>query len=145
MIKTLPETIKLTVFRRAKIKLLAKRSIETGEECDAIPESMRQYLAYQAMESSKALGRSLPIRGADALTAYRGGDMFLGGESHNPTKTGESHVSHRELASLTVRSHRPHGLSRNKHRQLEASRCQRHGSRCLLFSRQSLHDVLHQQ
>lgn len=31
--------------RRAKIKMLAKRSIETGEGCDSIPESMRQYLA----------------------------------------------------------------------------------------------------
>lgn len=75
--------------RRAKIKLLAKRSLETGEECDAIPDSMRQYLAFQAMESSRALGRSLPIRGGDALAAYRGGDMFPGAENHNPTKVGE--------------------------------------------------------
>ncbi len=43
-------------IRRAKIKLLAKKSIETGEDCDAIPESMRQYLAIQAMESGKSLG-----------------------------------------------------------------------------------------
>ncbi|KAI9666829.1 MAG: Transcription elongation factor SPT4 [Trizodia sp. TS-e1964] len=43
--------------RRAKIKLLAKKSIETGEECDAIPDSMRQYLAVQAMESGKGLNR----------------------------------------------------------------------------------------
>lgn len=35
------------VFRRAKIKMLAKKSIETGEGCDSIPESMRQYLAMQ--------------------------------------------------------------------------------------------------
>lgn len=33
--------------RRAKIKMLAKKSIETGEGCDSIPESMRQYLAMQ--------------------------------------------------------------------------------------------------
>jgi hypothetical protein len=27
--------------------MLAKKSIETGEGCDSIPESMRQYLAMQ--------------------------------------------------------------------------------------------------
>lgn len=37
----------LTSSRRAKIKMLAKKSIETGEGCDSIPESMRQYLAMQ--------------------------------------------------------------------------------------------------
>ncbi|KAI5289167.1 hypothetical protein KEM52_000887 [Ascosphaera acerosa] len=31
--------------RRAKIKMIAKKGIESGEDCDAIPESMRQYLA----------------------------------------------------------------------------------------------------
>ncbi|KAK9471327.1 uncharacterized protein V1510DRAFT_438027 [Dipodascopsis tothii] len=34
--------------RRAKIKLLAKKSIENGEDFDAIPESMKQYLAVQS-------------------------------------------------------------------------------------------------
>jgi Homeodomain len=33
--------------RRAKIKMIAKKSIETGEDCDSIPDSMRQYLAMQ--------------------------------------------------------------------------------------------------
>ncbi|EGD96443.1 homeobox domain-containing protein [Trichophyton tonsurans CBS 112818] len=33
--------------RRAKIKMIAKRGIETGEDCDAVPESMRRYLALQ--------------------------------------------------------------------------------------------------
>lgn len=27
--------------------MIAKKSIETGEDCDSIPESMRQYLAMQ--------------------------------------------------------------------------------------------------
>lgn len=31
-------------YRRAKIKMLAKKNIETGVSCDSIPESMRQYL-----------------------------------------------------------------------------------------------------
>ncbi|KAM0089047.1 Transcription factor [Aspergillus fumigatus] len=42
--------------RRAKIKMLAKKSIETGEGCDSIPESMRQYLAMQ-FDPSKAGAR----------------------------------------------------------------------------------------
>lgn len=43
-------------YRRAKIKMLAKKSIETGEGCDSIPESMRQYLAMQ-FDPSKAGAR----------------------------------------------------------------------------------------
>ncbi|KAM7186972.1 hypothetical protein V8F33_011518 [Rhypophila sp. PSN 637] len=42
--------------RRAKIKLMAKKSLETGEDIDQIPESMKQYLAMQAMEHGKGLG-----------------------------------------------------------------------------------------
>ncbi|KAF2873600.1 hypothetical protein BDV95DRAFT_489327 [Massariosphaeria phaeospora] len=46
--------------RRAKIKNLAKKSIENGDDCNDIPESMRRYLALQAMESGKSnfLGRA---------------------------------------------------------------------------------------
>ena len=46
---------------------MAKKSIESGEECDAIPESMRKYLAMQAFESGK-----LPVRdmGARNLGQY---------------------------------------------------------------------------
>lgn len=38
---------------------MAKKSIETGEDCDAIPESMRKYLAMQALESGKPLVRDM--------------------------------------------------------------------------------------
>lgn len=44
----------LYIYRRAKIKLIAKKSIETGEDYDLIPESMRQYLMQT--ESGKGLG-----------------------------------------------------------------------------------------
>lgn len=77
--------------RRAKIKLLAKKSIETGEDCDAIPDSMRQYLAYQAMESGKCLGRGLPMRTGPATMAYGpGAEMLLAPEPNHPSKVGES-------------------------------------------------------
>jgi len=41
--------------RRAKIKNIAKKSIENGDDCNDIPESMRRYLALQAMESASQL------------------------------------------------------------------------------------------
>lgn len=62
--------------RRAKIKLLAKKSLESGEDIDSIPESMRAYLAMQAMESGKGLGG--PYMGRTGLMPY--GSMTLGGE-----------------------------------------------------------------
>ncbi|KAI9853692.1 MAG: Transcription elongation factor SPT4 [Vezdaea acicularis] len=72
--------------RRAKIKLLAKKSIETGEDCDAIPESMRQYLALQAMESGKPLGPR--FLGRAGVAAY-GSGLLMNGDSTNPSKVGE--------------------------------------------------------
>ncbi len=47
------------IGRRAKIKNLAKKSIETGEDCDEIPESMRKYLTMQALESGKPIVRDM--------------------------------------------------------------------------------------
>jgi hypothetical protein len=73
--------------RRAKIKLLAKKSFETGEDCDAIPDSMRQYLAIQAMESGKPL--------ASRFLARHGGPLPFGSgspfdqEQSGQTKVGE--------------------------------------------------------
>ena len=32
---------------------MARKSIENGEDCESIPESMRRHLAIQAMESGK--------------------------------------------------------------------------------------------
>lgn len=78
-----------TCGRRAKIKLLAKKSIETGEDCDAIPDSMRHYLAVQAMESGKPLGPGLHLRTGVGLGTYGGVDMLAGAEPSNPSKVGE--------------------------------------------------------
>ena len=36
--------------RHAKIKIMANKSLETGEDINDMPESMRQYLQIQAME-----------------------------------------------------------------------------------------------
>jgi hypothetical protein len=55
--------------RRAKIKNLVKKSIENGEDTNDIPESMRRYLAMQALETGKSLGRDfvMPRFGAGNL------------------------------------------------------------------------------
>ena len=78
-------------FRRAKIKLLAKKSIETGEDCDAIPESMRQYLAIQAMESGKSLGGN--FLGRSGLMPYGSGSLMMGGDQGAQGKVGMCNCS----------------------------------------------------
>lgn len=62
--------------RRAKIKNMAKKSLETGEDIDSIPESMRAYLAMQAMESGKGLGGN--YFGRTGLSPFGHGGMLLG-------------------------------------------------------------------
>jgi len=73
--------------RRAKIKNIAKKSIENGDDCNDIPESMRRYLAQQAMESGKSLGRDFLGRNAGALAAY-GSGMLLNTDSSS-SKVGK--------------------------------------------------------
>ncbi|KAF6834054.1 homeobox domain-containing protein [Colletotrichum plurivorum] len=73
--------------RRAKIKLLAKKSLETGEDIDSIPESMRAYLAMQAMESGKGLGG--PFLGRTGLLPYGHSNMLLGGDQSGQGKVCE--------------------------------------------------------
>lgn len=71
--------------RRAKMKNIAKRSLESGEDCNDIPESMRRYLALQAMESGKTLGRDLLSRHG-GMAAYGSGMLFNSESSQ--TKVG---------------------------------------------------------
>lgn len=80
--------------RRAKIKLLAKKSLETGEDIDSIPESMRNYLAMQAMESGKGLNG--PYMGRTSLMPY--GSMMLGGDQGGQGKVLIHHLTCRSLS-----------------------------------------------
>ncbi|OCK90132.1 uncharacterized protein K441DRAFT_680537 [Cenococcum geophilum 1.58] len=93
--------------RRAKIKNIAKKSIESGEDCNDIPESMRRYLALQAMESGKTLGRDFLCRTGGGMAAYGSGAMLLN------TDTGSSKVviHHFACRSLSVGSWRRVGQS----------------------------------
>jgi len=72
------------VHRRAKIKNIAKKSIENGDDCNDIPESMRRYLALQAMESGKSIGTSFLGRGGIPY----GIGMLLNTDT-NSSKVGE--------------------------------------------------------
>ncbi|KAI8176994.1 Homeobox protein HOY1 [Colletotrichum sp. SAR 10_75] len=82
--------------RRAKIKLLAKKSLETGEDIDSIPESMRAYLAMQAMESGKGLGG--PFLGRTGLLPYGHNSMLLGGDQSGQGKVLIHHLTCRSLS-----------------------------------------------
>ncbi|KAF4436511.1 hypothetical protein F53441_13222 [Fusarium austroafricanum] len=82
--------------RRAKIKLLAKKSLETGEDIDSIPESMRAYLAMQAMESGKGLGGS--YLGRTGLVPFSHGNMMLGGDQGGQGKVLIHHLTCRSLS-----------------------------------------------
>lgn len=82
--------------RRAKIKLLAKKSLETGEDIDLIPESMRAYLAMQAAESGKGLGGA--FYGRTGLLPYGSGGMMMAGEQHQ----GKVLIHHLTCRSLTI-------------------------------------------
>ena len=63
---------------------MAKKSIETGEECDAIPESMRQYLALQAMESGKGFYMGDRYR----MSTYGNGNMLMPQDTQPQGKIG---------------------------------------------------------
>ncbi|MCJ1281461.1 hypothetical protein MMC26_000780 [Xylographa opegraphella] len=90
--------------RRAKIKLIAKKSIETGEDCDQIPESYRSYLAAQAFDSGKPLARNFLAQSAGSMPTYgNGASMFMGGESLNPQKVVIHHFDCKNLSIGTWR------------------------------------------
>jgi hypothetical protein len=75
--------------RRAKIKMLAKKTIENGDDCDNIPESMRQLLALQAMESGKPFPRQLLGRPGVPMAPYGSGAMMMTGDPNGTGKVGK--------------------------------------------------------
>jgi hypothetical protein len=85
--------------RRAKIKMIAKKSIETGEDCDSIPESMRQYLAMH-FDPNKTGGRDLFGR-TGGLAGY--GSSSYSSES---THSGKIVIHHFTCRSLSIGSWR---------------------------------------
>jgi hypothetical protein len=77
--------------------MLAKKSIETGEGCDSIPESMRQYLAMQ-FDPSKP--------GARDPFGRTGGYGTNGAYPNEATPSGKVVIHHFTCRSLTIGSWR---------------------------------------
>ena len=75
--------------RRAKIKTMAKKSIEAGEDYDySISDSMRQYLANQAMETGKGF---LGFFDRQRLSSsYGNGSMMMANEPQHQSKISTS-------------------------------------------------------
>ncbi|CAI6340945.1 unnamed protein product [Periconia digitata] len=92
--------------RRAKIKNIAKKSIENGDDCNDIPESMRRYLALQAMESGKPMGSSFFGRPGGSMAPY-GSGMLL----NTDTSSSKVVIHHFACRSLSVGSWRRVGQS----------------------------------
>ncbi|KAK9321230.1 hypothetical protein V1517DRAFT_327114 [Lipomyces orientalis] len=108
--------------RRAKIKLLAKKSIETGGDTDLIPDSMKHYLAVQStgpgsssssayfarafgLTSAKsALGRSASFSGmADSSFILPGsGGMILTPSEVPPSAAAKTLVNRFTCRSLSI-------------------------------------------
>ncbi|EME47500.1 hypothetical protein DOTSEDRAFT_69441 [Dothistroma septosporum NZE10] len=93
--------------RRAKIKNIAKRSIESGEDCDSIPESMRQYLAMQAYAPGKGLPATMLGRGGPGFGLYGGGTLCL----NTDTTSGKVVIQHFHCRSLSIGTWRRVGQS----------------------------------
>lgn len=66
--------------------MIAKKTLENGEDCDSIPEPLRQLLAMQAMESGRPFPRQL-LGHPGGLMAQYGGGMMMNGDSAGPNKT----------------------------------------------------------
>ncbi|KAK3680152.1 hypothetical protein LTR78_000529 [Recurvomyces mirabilis] len=94
--------------RRAKIKNIAKRSIESGEDCDSIPESMRQYLAMQAYgPGGKGLAASMLGRVGSGYGQYGAGTLML----NTDNATSKVVIQHFACRSLSVGTWRRVGQS----------------------------------
>lgn len=91
--------------RRAKIKNIAKKSIESGEDCDGIPESMRKYLAMQAMSEGKGIGRELLVR--NGMASFGSSGLML----NNDSNTQKVVIHHFSCRSLTIGTWRRVGQS----------------------------------
>ncbi|RVX66917.1 hypothetical protein B0A52_09041 [Exophiala mesophila] len=84
--------------RRAKIKMIAKKSLENGEDCDGIPESLRQLLAMQTMGPGRQFPRQLLGRPGGPMAQYGGGNMLMNGDPNAQSKVVIHHFTCRSLS-----------------------------------------------
>ena len=64
---------------------MAKKTLETGEGCNSIPENMRQFMTMQDMDPKSLGGNFLDRTG---IMPYDNGNMANGGEQGPQGKVG---------------------------------------------------------
>lgn len=116
--------------------MIAKKSIEGGDDLDGMPDSMRQLLAMQAIESGRPFPRQLMGRPGGPVAQYGSGGMLMNADPNGSGKVGEFESSGftRQTRSLTTRSYSSLHLSLPERRNLAPSRSECHGPRHLLFA-----------
>lgn len=122
---------------------MAKKSIESGEDCDGIPESMRNYLAMQAMESGKSLGGN--FLGRSSMMPYGHGPMVMGGDQNGQGKVGKSRLQILYAPiDADLNSHTPPLMSFTQCWIMEACWSEHDGPDRVLLSGEGMHDILYQ-
>jgi hypothetical protein len=119
---------------------MAKKSIETGEACDNLPEAMQRYLAMQAYDGRGPGGNYI---GRGGVTPY--GSGILGGDQGPQGKVGELARLLDPNNVLISSSHSPFLMSFTECRYMATNWPKYDGSNHLLFARQSVYDILHKQ
>jgi len=71
--------------------MMAKKGVDTGDDMDHIPDSMRQLLALQAMQEGKPFPAHLMGRSGTPINAYGSGGMLMGGDMNNSGKVGKQY------------------------------------------------------
>jgi hypothetical protein len=85
--------------------MIAKKNAGSGDEIDVFPDSMRQVLAMQALESGRPFPRHLLGRTGAPMGQTGSGGMALGGDASVTGKVGmcyPSRLNHADATGLTV-------------------------------------------
>jgi len=127
---------------------MAKKSLETGEDIDSIPESMRAYLVMQAMESGKGIGTA--FLGRTGLGPSNAGGMPWGIDNGSHGKVGMYSHNHDKpaekkkiITNTPSSSHHTSPLPVAQHWPLDTRLTGHHGPHHFLLCRKIDNDILH--
>jgi len=114
--------------------MMNKKGIDNGEDCDNIPESVRQLYAMQAMESGKPFAPHLLGRPQGTMAQYGGGAMLMNGDPNGSGKVGMYLPPwYAKLFRTNCNSHSPLYLPLSQHRLMASSWTERYGFGHLLL------------
>jgi len=114
--------------------MIAKKGIDTGDDLDQIPDSMRQLLAMQAMQEGKPFPAHLMGRPGAPINAYGSGGMLMAGDMNNSGKVGKCSFDRSQDSALMTPSDTPLQLPISEHWQLAPCWPECYGSCRLLFA-----------